>query len=134
MTAARWRRRLSCRTGCSFGPVRKRKRERGSGPIVWCRPDPATMILDDRSTDRQPDPHAAALGCMERFEQLLGAFVFETYAGILHGEAHMIVIFSFCFYYHIPGPIVDAAHRFGGVEQQVQDDLLKLNPIADDGR
>ena len=70
---------------------------------------------------------------MERFEQLLGTFIFETDTGILHRKSHMIVIVSFGFNHHVPGPIVDATHRFGGVKKQVQDDLLKLDTIAGDG-
>ena len=70
---------------------------------------------------------------MERFEELLGAFGFETDAGIPHRESHVIVFCSFSFNHQVPRSIVDAAHRLCGIEEQIQNDLLELDPIAGDG-
>ena len=71
---------------------------------------------------------------MERFEQLLSTFILETDASIPHRKSHMIVIVSFGFDHQVPGAIFDGTHRFGGIEQQIQDDLLKLYTVPGDKR
>ena len=58
----------------------------------------------------------------------------EAHPRILHGQAHTIVFVSFGSDHQLPRTIVDAAHRVRGVAEQVQDDLLKLDAIAGDGR
>src|SRR5918994_2659978 len=44
------------------------KREGGTGSVVRLYPQTATMSLDYRAADRQPDTHAAALRRVERIE------------------------------------------------------------------
>jgi hypothetical protein len=42
------------------------------------------MSLDYRAADRQPDTHAAALGRVERIEQLVHALTLDPDTGIPH--------------------------------------------------
>ena len=39
------------------------------GPLIWLRPQPAMMTLDDRAADGQPDSHAVGFGRVERLEE-----------------------------------------------------------------
>jgi hypothetical protein len=50
------------------------------------------MTLDDGSTHRKSDPHAASLGCVERLEELVRRLRFEAHPGIVHAEAHAIAL------------------------------------------
>src|SRR3984893_14863717 len=92
------------------------------------------MTLDNGSTDRKADPHTATLGGIERFEESAQSLRFETNPRISHGQAHTIVFVPFSPDQQLPRTIIDAAHRVGSVPKQVQDDLLKLDTIACDGR
>jgi hypothetical protein len=47
-----------------------------------------------------------------------------------HTQSHTILAVSFCSDQQLPLTIVDTPHRIGGVQEQVQDDLLQLNAIA----
>src|SRR5258708_251517 len=45
-----------------------RKRKRYAWTIVWGSPHAATMILNDRATDREADSHTIVFGCVESLE------------------------------------------------------------------
>ena len=77
------------------------------------------MALDNGATDRQPDTHAAILGCVKRFEKLVQALRSNTHACVLHAQAHMITFVSFGSDGQLPRTIVYAAHRVGGIQEQV---------------
>jgi hypothetical protein len=55
------------------------------------------MSLDDGAADGEPDTHAAALGCVERIEQLVHALTLDADTRIPHRHAHTIPAFSFGF-------------------------------------
>jgi hypothetical protein len=92
------------------------------------------MTLDNRATDGQTDPHTAALGCVERFEESAHVMRVEPHTCILHGEAHTVVFVALGFDHQVPWPILDTAHRVRGVQEQVQNHLLKLDTVARDRR
>src|SRR5512132_945407 len=92
------------------------------------------MPLDDRAADRQPNTHAAALGCVEGVEYSLQIRRIDADPGILHAQTHTIVSFSPGFDQQMPRAVVHALHRVGGIAEKVQDDLLELDTIAGDGR
>ena len=92
------------------------------------------MSLDDRTADRQPDTHAAALGRVERVEQLVHALTLDADTGVPHRHAHTIPALCFGSDQQPPRAIVDTDHRVRGVAKEIQQDLLKLNTIAGDGR
>src|SRR5260221_12590861 len=92
------------------------------------------MTLDNGAADGEADPHTATLSCVERIEKSVETLRIDTHSRILHGQADTIVFASFGSDHQLPRSIVDAAHRVCGVQEQVQDDLLKLDTIACDGR
>ena len=55
-------------------------------------------------------------------------------AGIAHAQSDTLLVAARDRSSELPRPILDARHRLGGVPQQVQDDLLQLDPIARDRR
>ena len=92
------------------------------------------MSLDDRAADRQPDAHAAALGRVEGIKELVHSLPVDARAGIPHGHAHAIAVLPFGSDQQVPRAVVDADHRVRGVAKQVQEDLLKLDTIANERR
>src|SRR6266566_4195074 len=49
-------------------------------------------------------------------------------------HTHTIAVLPFGSDQQLPRAIVHVNHRVGGVSEQVEDDLLELDAIADDGR
>src|SRR6267142_4389472 len=92
------------------------------------------MTVDNEATDRQPNTHAAILGCVKLFEKLVHTFRSKTHACVFYTQAHMITFVSFGSDDQPPRTIVDASHRVGGIHEQIQYDLLKLDTIAHDRR
>ena len=90
------------------------------------------MTFDDRSTYRQPDAHSALFGRVESLKESLGRVLTETNACILHGEANTIASIGFGPDRQLSGSIVDFAHRFGGVPNEIQNHLLKLDLVTGD--
>ena len=92
------------------------------------------MTLDNGATDGQSNSHPVAFRCVERFEELVRGSRVETHPRILHDHSDTIAFVSFGFDQQLSPTIVDSAHRVRGVPEKVQDDLLKLYPIAGDNR
>ena len=67
-------------------------------------------------------------------KQLVHALTIETDAGIPYRQTNAIGVFSFSSDQQLPRAIVHADHRVRGVAEQVEDDLLELDPIAVDRR
>ena len=74
-------------------------------------PETATVSLDDRTADRQPDAHAAALGRVERIEQPIHCLGLETDACVLHADPYTIAFFPRGSDRHLFRSLVDAVHR-----------------------
>src|SRR3954468_11723690 len=129
MTASSWRR---IRSALKIGG--DRKRESGTRTIVRLRPQAAVMLLDDRAADRQPDAHAVALRRVKGVKQSVHALAIDAHAGVAHAHAHMIGVLALGDDTQAPLAIVHVAHRVAGVPQQVENDLLKLDPVASEGR
>jgi len=92
------------------------------------------MSFDDGAADGQPDTHAVAFRGVEGVEQLVHALGVDAHAGIPHAHTHTIAVLPFGSDQQLPRAIVHANHRVRGVAEQVQDDLLELDPIAGDRR
>src|ERR1700682_5957481 len=60
-----------CRVRRAFWIAGNRKRERRAWSVIRLCPETATLSLADRRPDRKADTHAAALGRVERIEQLV---------------------------------------------------------------
>jgi hypothetical protein len=102
----------------SFGAARRRPRWR-------------SML---GAADEQANAHPVALRRVERIEQPPDRFRFETYPGIPHRQAYAIVLVPLRSDHQSSRAIFDTVHPVCGIPEQVQDDLLKLNAIAVDGR
>src|SRR5215203_6129410 len=92
------------------------------------------MFLYDRAADEQPDAHAATLARIEGFEQRVHGPWREADAGVTHRETYTRAVLTLGFDQQLSRPIVHIDHRVRSVAEQIQDDLLQLNPIARDER
>src|SRR5215469_8833036 len=108
------------------------ERESGTGSVVCLRPETAVMPLDDGATDGEPDTHAVGLRGVESVEQLVHVLGVDALAGVPHAHAHTIAGLAFGSDQQLPRAVVHVSHRVGGVAEQIQDDLLELDPIAGD--
>ena len=70
--------------------VRNGECKRSSRAIVRHRPQTAMMTFDNGTTNGEADPHTTALGGVERLEELVRDFGFETYSAILDAKAHSV--------------------------------------------
>src|SRR5882724_2810380 len=111
-----------------------RKRERRSVAAVRLRPQPATMPLDDAAADRKADPHPRALRCVERLEELFGLLRVDTDSRVDNRQPHGVIVLQLRPHQDLPCTIGDALHRVRCIEEQIEDDLLKLNAITVDVR
>jgi hypothetical protein len=87
------------------------------------------VAFDDRATHRESNTHPASLGCVERLEESALLPGIEPYPDILNAQAHLMS--------RLLGPdrqqswaMANVAHRLRRVKQQIQDNLLKLNPVT----
>jgi len=90
------------------------------------------MGLDDGAAHRESDPHAIALGRIERFEELVRALRPEADSSIRDAQAHVVAHIQRRFDDQLPGSILNSRHRLRGIAYQVEDDLLQLDAIAGD--
>jgi len=88
------------------------------------------MGFDDGATDREADSHASSLRRVEGVKESLRIVWTEAHAGILNGQAHTIAVVVFGPDQELPRTILDGAHRFRGVQEQVQHHLLQLDAVT----
>src|SRR4029453_16260220 len=106
--------------GCGSGIRCPRARSHGelkgrAGSIVWDRPEPAAVIFDDRSADRQPHAHAAALGRVESVEHLVRLFGVEADTAVGHDNPCAIAVLPVRGDHQFARAIDDAAHGFDAI-------------------
>src|SRR5262249_12424211 len=97
---------------------------RARGPYL------APVRLNDRPADREAHAHAAGLGGVEGVEQVVHTLRGQTRAGILHGDEHPARGVWPGADAQLARSLADAAQRFDGVEDHVQEHLLQLDAIA----
>src|SRR6202049_4446118 len=119
----------SFRIRCTSLPPRNGKRKRGARTVVRFRPKTAMMALDYGTTNGKPDSHALVLGCIKSLKQSVPSLGIKADARILYGEPHLIVCASFRSDMQLSWTIVHGAHGVRGVLEQIQDHLLKLDPV-----
>src|SRR5262249_52134256 len=90
--------------------------------------------FDDRTTDRESHAHAPGLGGVEGVEQAVHTLQGQARAGILHGDEHPARGVWPGADAQLARSLADAAQRFDGVEDQVQEHLLQLDTIAVNAR
>src|SRR5207245_9181933 len=77
------------------GFARNGEHERSAWSVIALYPETTMRSLDYRAADRQSDTQPAALGRVERIEQLVHGLRLDADTGIPHGHAHTIPAFSF---------------------------------------
>jgi hypothetical protein len=87
------------------------------------------MALDYGTTDGESDSHAVVLSCIKSLKESVHSLGINADARILYGEPHLIVRASFRSDPQLPWTIVHGAHGVPGVLEQIQDHLLKLDPV-----
>src|SRR6516225_2323384 len=92
------------------------------------------MSIDNRVAKRKPDSHSIGFGCIESLKEFCGGFRPETNSRIYYTKPHPITFIPFCFDEQLPRAIAYCAHGVRSISQQVQDNLLQLDTVADDGR
>src|ERR1700691_1062764 len=74
------------------------------------------------------------LGRVERIEELPEVLWINALAGVTHGEPNRVRVWSGSDDQKIAWTIINRAHRVGGVEDEIQNDLLNLDAIGIDER
>src|SRR6266699_208018 len=102
--------------------------------FIRLRPQPAPVSFDNGLADRQPHPHSAGLCGIERLENTLEVLRIDTRSSIDYRDEGATNL-------ALPGadrqlarPLLDRAHCFDRIQDQVQDDLLQLNTVPLNGR
>jgi len=90
------------------------------------------MGLDDRPADRQPDAHAVGLRREEGVEDAIGSGRIQPHA--VSSTATSTPARSWFRDIVAPSAVRDCAHGFNAVHDQIQHDLLQLDPVSKDGR
>src|SRR5712671_2112899 len=108
------------------------RRNEAKDSAMWhvrARPQLSVMRFDNRPTDRQPKPQAARFRGIERLEHSLKSRRREARTRIPHLDRHAIR-FVTAADEQFPLLFADVAHRFDGIDDQVEQYLLQLDPIS----
>jgi len=92
------------------------------------------MTLDDRAAYRQANAQAMRFSRVKRFEQFLNTARIQANASVPNQQFHTIAAINRCLYSKCSGSVFDARHGIGPIHHQIQDDLLQLHAIAENGR
>src|SRR6202166_3089243 len=114
---------------CTSLPRRNGKRKSGTRTVVRFRPKTAMMALDYGTADRKSDSHAVVLGCIKSLKKSVHSLGIKADARILYDEPHLIVCTALRSDLQLHWTIVHRAHGVRGVLEQIQDHLLKLEPL-----
>lgn len=92
------------------------------------------MRFNDRTANRQAHPQAAGLGRVEGLEGEFGRRRWQTRTRILHQDERSTGFGLAGGDQQLSRPLRHPAHCFDGIDYQVQDDLLQLDPICSNER
>jgi hypothetical protein len=87
------------------------------------------MGFDDGPADRQPYPHPAGLGGVERLENALEVLRIDPWPGIAHRDEDAISVGLLGTDQQLSRLRLDRAHGFDCIQHQVQQNLLQLYTI-----
>src|SRR5215469_5895305 len=88
--------------------------------------------LDDRLADRESHPGAASLCGEESLENTARILRVDSRSGIFHGDKNARAIFDARCYSKYTRTFIDRFHRFNRIRDQIHEDLLQLDVVADD--
>ena len=115
-------------------PRRQDELKRRPRPGIVGGGHPSAMGLDDRAADRQSHAHAARLGGEEGPEQTVRVLRVDAGSGVDDLDRHLIGLNRLRSDQQLALPLGDRRHGLNGVDRQIDDDLLELDPIADHWR
>ena len=101
---------------------------------IVLRPDAPVMGGNDGLRDRQPEPHAFDARGEERLEQTPQVAGRDAAAAILHRDVDAAIAIDSVRTDRRRDPSGDILHRVHSIDDQVQQDLLQLRPVADHQR
>ena len=90
------------------------------------------MRLDDRSADGEPHAHAVGFRREEGLEDAISGRRIHSRTRILDRNKHAARFGTFRRYRQYLRAIHDRAHGFNAVHDQIEHNLLQLNPIPED--
>jgi hypothetical protein len=111
---------------------RQTKLESGTVPGIAGCPQLSCVIFDDRAADQQS--HAVGLRREERLEQPICIGRIDARAAVLHRDHRMFIVIPMGLDQQVTWVVADVGHRLDTVDDQIDEYLLKLNPIAEHGR
>src|SRR5882672_11085649 len=100
---------------------------------VRARPQLSVMRFDNRPADRQPKSQTARFRGVESLEHAVKSRWREAWTRISHLDQYAIR-FVTAADEQFPLLLADVAHRFDGIDEQVKQYLLQLDPISPDMR
>src|SRR5262245_10873054 len=92
------------------------------------------MGQNDRSAYRQPRAQSVSLRRVQGLEETLDVSLLEPNPCVVHDDPHTGTSTDLVLMradHQFPTSVGDVAHRLDSVGQQIQHDLLKLNPIPE---
>ena len=108
----------------------RRELKDGAAGQVLARPQSSAVSFYDRTADRQPHTHAVSFCRVEGIEQALEARWRQPRTRIPHRDEHAVRLGRPGADQRFSRAVTVAAHRLQGVDDQVEDHLLQLNPIS----
>src|SRR4029453_12040173 len=116
------------RSGVICGSAaRKGKAKHGSTPGIRLRNQLAVVRVDNRTRNRQSQPHAVMFARDEWLKQPTGNIVGNTRSNIGDGDLDHVVIEGFRRHGDLPGCLI--CHRLKRIADQIDDHLLDLNAV-----
>src|SRR6516165_12222080 len=95
----------------------------GAAGFVRLRPQFASMCMDDGSADRQPHARSTGLGGVEGLEDSIEMLRINARSGIAHCDEDACLILL-CADQKLSRPLLNRAHCFSRIQDEVQHDLL----------
>src|ERR1700761_300029 len=102
------------------------KGKHGPWPVVARSPKAATMGLDNRPAQREPDSHPFLFRSEEGLEKATSGFSIEPDTGILDTYVDLAAIHLRA-HREPPRSVVYPSHGIGGIPHKIEDHLLELD-------
>src|SRR5215467_12927557 len=111
---------------------RRRDCEPEFGAMGRCAGGPklSAMSLDDASANGEPHAHAGGLGCEQRVENAIPDGLVDSGSRILDTHKHSVGAIDVRPDAQDARPVSDGAYRIRAVHDEIHDDLLQLDSIA----
>src|SRR5262245_48870588 len=103
-------------------------------PVMRHCPQLPPVLLDNRTTDRQPHPQPLRLRSVKRREDRLELLRGNPHPGVLDCRLHCVRSLLTRPDDQLTRALGHPGHRFNRVQHEVEQHLLHLHPIAPDGR